>query len=103
MRHPLCSLDPECCARGGAVGSSYSAFATGNDAAPAPQADPAPCNAAVAASDDDKIIAACGVLIDSDKTVKADRIKALLARAAANDRKGMIDRTIEDYSTVLRH
>ena len=66
------------------------------------QADPAPCVAAVAASDDDKIIAACGALIDNDKTVKADRIKALIARAGAYDRKEQVDRAIGDYDIVLR-
>ena len=42
----------------------------------------------VAADDDDKIIAVCGALIDNDKTVKADRIKALIARAGAYDAQG---------------
>ena len=67
-----------------------------------PQVDPAPCVAAVAANDDDKIIAACGVLIDNEKTVKADRIKALIARAGAIDRKDQIDRAIADYDVALR-
>jgi tetratricopeptide (TPR) repeat protein len=40
-------------------------------------------------------------LIDSDKTLRADRIKALIARAGAYDRKAMIDRAIDDYGTVL--
>ena len=57
------------------------AAATGTDPAADPQIDPAPCMAAIAANDDDKILAACGVLIDSEKTEKADRIKALIARA----------------------
>ena len=43
--------------------------------------------AALMAGDDDKIIAVCGALIDNDKAPKADRIKALIARAAAYDRK----------------
>ena len=51
--------------------------ATGTEPATVPQVDPAPCLAAVVANDDDKIVAACGPLIDSEKTVKADRIKAL--------------------------
>jgi tetratricopeptide (TPR) repeat protein len=34
--------------------------------------------------------------------VKADRIKALIARAEVYDRKDMIDRAIADYDTVLR-
>jgi len=68
----------------------------------APQADPGPCVAAIAADDADNIIAVCGALIDSDKTVRADRIKALIARGAAFDRKDQIDRAIGDYDTVLR-
>jgi tetratricopeptide (TPR) repeat protein len=63
--------------------------------------DPAPCLAAIAASDDDKIIAACGPLIDNEKTAKADRLKALLARGAAYDRKDMLDSAIADYSAAL--
>ena len=66
------------------------------------QVDPAPCVAAVAANDDDRIIAVCGLLVDNDKTLKADRIKALIARAAAYDRKDLIDRAIGDYDTALR-
>jgi len=78
------------------------ANATGADPATVPQVDAAPCLAAVAANEDDKIVAACGPLIDSEKTVKADRIKALIARAGAYDRKNMIDRAIDDYTVVLR-
>jgi tetratricopeptide (TPR) repeat protein len=59
-----------------------------------------PCGSA--ANDDDKIIAVCGALIDNEKTAKADRIKALIARAGAYDRKDMIDRAIADYDTALR-
>ena len=64
--------------------------------------DPAPCVAAVTANDDDQIVAICGPLIDSEKTVKADRIKALIARAGVYDRKDQIDRAIGDYDTALR-
>ncbi|MGA7072942.1 hypothetical protein [Bradyrhizobium sp.] len=66
------------------------------------QIDSAPCTAALMASDDDKIIAACEALIGNDKAPKADRIKAAIARAAAYDRKGEIDRAIGDDDTVLR-
>jgi tetratricopeptide (TPR) repeat protein len=41
-------------------------------------------------------------LIGNDKAPKADRIKAAIARAAAYDRKGEIDRAIGDDDTVLR-
>jgi lipoprotein NlpI len=68
----------------------------------APQVDPAPCVAAMAVIDDDKIIAACGVLVDNDKTVKADRIRALIARGGAFDRKDQTDRAIADYDVALR-
>jgi tetratricopeptide (TPR) repeat protein len=65
-------------------------------------ADPMPCVAAAGANDDDKIVAACGALVDNEKTLKADRIKALIARAGAYGRKDQIDRAIGDYDTVLR-
>jgi tetratricopeptide (TPR) repeat protein len=67
-----------------------------------PKGDPAPCVAAAAANDADKIIAICGMLIDNDKTARADRIKALIARGGAHDRKDQIDRAIGDYDTALR-
>jgi tetratricopeptide (TPR) repeat protein len=76
--------------------------ATSPDPAAAPPVDPAPCLAAIAANDDDKIISACSVLIDGEKTEKADRIKALIARAGVYARKDMVDRAIDDYGTVLR-
>ena len=78
------------------------AFATGTEPATDPQADPAPCVAAAATGDADKVIAICGALIENEKTQSADRIKALIARGAAWERKEMIDRAIGDYDTVLR-
>ncbi len=75
----------------------HAAFAATTEPAKDPQVDPAPCNAAVVANDDDRIVAACGVLVDSDKTPKADRIKALIARGAAYGRKDQADRAIGDY------
>jgi tetratricopeptide (TPR) repeat protein len=78
------------------------AFATGAEPAKDLQVDPAPCVAAAVASDADKIIDVCGALVDNDKAARADRIKALFARAGAYDRKGMIDRAIGDYDTMLR-
>jgi tetratricopeptide (TPR) repeat protein len=66
------------------------------------QIDSAPCMAAMAANDDDGIMAACGPLIDNDKAPKADRIKALVARGAAYGRKDQIDRAIGDYDLTLR-
>jgi tetratricopeptide (TPR) repeat protein len=83
---------------------SRGASAAGAEPATIPQLDPTPCMAAAEAEarDDDKIIAVCGALIDNEKTAKADRIKALVARAGAYDRKDMIDRAIGDDDAVLR-
>ena len=78
------------------------ARATGAEPTADPQADPAPCAAAAAADDADKAIAVCGALIDNEKTPRAERIKALIARAGAFERKDQIDRAIGDYDTVLR-
>jgi tetratricopeptide (TPR) repeat protein len=81
---------------------SHGAGATGTNSATVPQIEPAPCVAAMAAHADDQIVAICGVLIDNEKTLKADRIRALIARAGAYDRKDLIDRAIGDYDTALR-
>jgi tetratricopeptide (TPR) repeat protein len=67
-----------------------------------PKIDPGACVAAAAGDDADGIVAVCGALIDNEKTAKPDRIKALVARAGAFDRKDQIDRAIGDYDTVLR-
>jgi tetratricopeptide (TPR) repeat protein len=82
--------------------SPHDACATGMEPSTDPLADPAHCLAAAAADDADRIILICGALVDNDKTLKADRIKALIARAGAYDRKDMIDRAIGDYDTALR-
>jgi tetratricopeptide (TPR) repeat protein len=82
--------------------SSCRAAATGTEAGAVPLADPAPCVDAIAANDDDRIAAECGTLIDNEKTAKADRIKALIARAVVFTRKDQIDRAIADYDIVLR-
>jgi tetratricopeptide (TPR) repeat protein len=76
--------------------------ATGADAAAVPPADPAPCLAAISAKDDDRIIASCGALIDNEKTAKADRLKALIARGGAFTRKDQPDHAIADYDVALR-
>src|SRR5882672_2597675 len=78
------------------------ALATSTEPVRDPQIDPAPCVAAVAANDADGIIAICGALVDNDRTVRADRIRALIARAGAYNRKDLIDRAIGDYDTALR-
>src|ERR1700694_5708773 len=80
----------------------HGARATGAGPSTDPQADPAPCVAAAMADDADKIIAICGALVDNEKTLKADRIKALIARAGAYGAKDQIDPAIGDYDTALR-
>lgn len=68
-----------------------------------PTVDPAPCFAAASAPEDaGRIIELCGRLIDSRKTARDDRIKALIARAAAFTRKSEIDRAIADDDDALR-
>jgi tetratricopeptide (TPR) repeat protein len=81
---------------------TQNAFATGAEPPRDVRIDPAPCVAAAGASEDDKIADVCGALIDNEKTERADRIRALMARGGANARKDMIDRAIGDYDTVLR-
>jgi tetratricopeptide (TPR) repeat protein len=76
--------------------------ASATDAVADPQIDPAPCAAATGANDADRIIAVCGALVNNEKTSRADRVKALVARAGAYDRNEMIDRAIADYDTALR-
>ena len=78
------------------------ALAAGTDLEKELPADPAPCLAAIVAGDDDKIVSACGALIDNDATGKVDRIKALIARGASFARKDQLDRAIADYDAVLR-
>jgi tetratricopeptide (TPR) repeat protein len=84
-----------------AAPAGRAAAATGEPVAD-PKGDPAPCVAAAVVNDADKIIASCGALIDNDKTARADRIRALVARGGAWDRKDQIDRAIGDYDTALR-
>jgi len=78
------------------------ARATGSEPPKDILADPASCVAAAASRDDDRTIDACGALIANEKAAKPDRVKAVMARAAAYDRKQMVDRVIADYDTALR-
>jgi tetratricopeptide (TPR) repeat protein len=78
---------------------SQSAFAS--ESARDVRIDPAPCVAATAANDDDRIIDVCGALIDNERTERADRVKALIARAGVFERRGMIERAIADYDAAL--
>ena len=82
--------------------SIHAACATGAEPAKDLRVDPAPCLAASLAQDHDRTVSTCGALIDNAKTDKADRIKALIARATAYERKDMIDRAIADYDGALR-
>jgi tetratricopeptide (TPR) repeat protein len=84
------------------LASAHLAHATGAEPGKDVQVDPAPCFAAAAANDDDKIVPLCSTLIDSEKTAKPDRIKALTARAGTFERKEMYDSAIADYDAVLR-
>jgi tetratricopeptide (TPR) repeat protein len=78
------------------------AFAAGSEPAKDLRLDPAPCLAAAAANDGDKIVPLCSALIDNEKSAKPDRIKALIARAGVFERKDMYDSAIADYDAVLR-
>jgi tetratricopeptide (TPR) repeat protein len=89
------------CAAVACLVGSPSAAKEDTEPVTAPPIDPAPCFAAAEANDDDKIIAICGPLIDGEKTPRADRLKALIARAGAFDRKDQIDRAIGDDDAAL--
>lgn len=81
---------------------AQAAFAAGTEPDKDLQLDAAPCLAAAAANDDDKIMALCGELLANEKLAKADRIKALVARAGVFERKEKYNDAIDDYDTVLR-
>ncbi len=84
------------------LASTQAAYAAGTEPGKDVQLDPAPCFAAAAGNDDDKTVPFCSTLIDHEKTEKADRLKALLARAAVFERKEMYDSAIADYDAALR-
>ena len=81
---------------------AHDASATGVEPDKDLRLDPEPCLAAAHTLDDDRTVNVCGALIDNAKTERADRIKALTARAGAYERKDMTDRAIDDYDGVLR-
>ncbi|MCP4619207.1 MAG: DUF1311 domain-containing protein [Bradyrhizobium sp.] len=81
---------------------AHAAFAAGTEPDKDAQVDAAPCLAAVTANDDEPIMALCSPLLASEKMVKADRIKALIARAGVFERKEKYSDAIDDYDTVLR-
>lgn len=99
MRLPVCilvaiSLFGAC--------SVHAAVDTDPETPPVPKVDTAPCFAAVAAVDDDKIIAICGDLISNEKVATAGRLKAASARAAAYARKDQLEPAIADYDAALK-
>jgi tetratricopeptide (TPR) repeat protein len=85
---------------------AFSALATaafsGAEPGKDPQIDPAPCFAAAAANDDDKIFELCSKVIDNEKSAKADRVKALVARAGMFARKEKYSDVIDDYDAAIR-
>ncbi|ABD89920.1 hypothetical protein [Rhodopseudomonas palustris] len=82
-------------------GLAAPSFATVSEPDDDPLIDPAPCVNAATDGDADNVIAVCTPLIDQEKTGKPERVKALLARAAAFDRKQQFDRALGDYDTAL--
>jgi tetratricopeptide (TPR) repeat protein len=76
--------------------------ATAGDPPSTAQIDSAPCFAAAGIGDDDNVITRCSAVIDSEKTMRPERLRALLARATALARKGQDDRVIADYSAALQ-
>jgi tetratricopeptide (TPR) repeat protein len=84
------------------VAFAHGASATGTEPPTAPQIDPGACLAATTAGDADRIIVLCGALTENEKTLRPDRVRALIARAAAYERKDQLDRAIGDYDAVLR-
>ena len=84
------------------AGAPRAALAAGAEPGRDPQLDPSPCLAAAAANDDDRIFSVCSALIDSEKTARPDRIKALAVRASAFQRKEIFERAIADYDALLR-
>lgn len=83
-------------------GASIAHAAVDTDPQTPPKVDTAPCFAAIAAADDDKVIAVCGDLIGNEKVATADRLKAASGRAAAYARKDRIDPAIADYDAALK-
>lgn len=78
------------------------ALAAGTGADTARGVDPAPCLAAIAGTDDSRIVSACGALIEDDRTGEADRIRALAGRAAAFARQDRLEPAIADCDAALR-
>jgi tetratricopeptide (TPR) repeat protein len=82
--------------------ASCKTFAAAPEPPPQPPVDAAPCMAAISASDDDRIVAVCGDLIDNTRTLPPDRLKALIARGSVHARRDQTDRAIADYDAALK-
>jgi tetratricopeptide (TPR) repeat protein len=82
--------------------SAHAAVEPAPETPPVPKIDTAPCFAAIAAADDDKVISVCGELISNEKVATSDRLKATSARGAAYARKDQIDLAITDYDAALK-
>jgi hypothetical protein len=72
------------------------ALATGSEPALDVRIDPTPCLAASAANGERQDRRCMRRLIDNERTERADRIKALIARGGAYARKDMVERAIDD-------
>ena len=81
------------------AGHAHAAVSEPEEIAPV---DPVPCRQAAAAKEADAVIDKCDAVIDHDKTAKADRLAALLARADAYQSKQQFDRALADYDAALR-
>lgn len=99
MRLPICSIAAIYLL--GAF-NAHAAVDTAPETPPVPKVDTAPCFAAIAAGDDDKVIAICGDLISNENVATADRFKAASARGAAYARKDQLDPAIADYDAALK-
>jgi tetratricopeptide (TPR) repeat protein len=73
-----------------------------SDPAKEPKVDPTACTVASEANDGDKVLTECGALIDNARTVRNDRINALIARASVFITRGQAERAIADYDVVLQ-
>jgi tetratricopeptide (TPR) repeat protein len=85
-----------------AAAGPHRSHATGADTETVPLVNTAPCLSAISAADDDKVVSECAGVIDNEKAARADRVKALIARAAVFARRDQADRAIADYDMVLR-
>jgi tetratricopeptide (TPR) repeat protein len=86
----------------GAMITSHSVLADSTATPGEPSTGSSLCLAAIAAHDDDRIVDACGTLLDNEKAARNDRIQALIARAGVFRSRAEINRSIVDYNAVLQ-